>query len=263
MAVHIALIGLTTVCFLMAIVWIIHLVMKNAGVVDAFWGIGIVVLTAIYVICGCGFQPRKRMIYLMVAIWGFRLSTHIIRRMMQERSEDSRYKNIREAWKTHVPLKFFLFFEFQALLQTVLSVPFLFICLNKNPSIQWIEWVGAAIWLMALLGETIADQQLKSFRLNPQNKGKVCNIGLWNYSRHPNYFFEWLVWVGFAVFALGSPYGWTGIVSCLIMLHFLLNVSGVPMAEAQSIKSRGDLYREYQRTTSIFVPLPKRKVTSS
>ena len=257
--VHLFLNAWLVAAIVMAVAWIIHLIIKNAGVVDVFWGLGIVVISALYVIFGDGFQPRKRMIYLMVALWGFRLSTLIFKRILHEKKEDSRYQKIRESWKANVSLKFFLFFEFQAFLQIILSLPFLFICLNKYPQIQWMEWAGAVIWLGALLGETFADEQLKSFRTNPQNKGKVCNVGLWNYSRHPNYFFEWLVWVGFAIFALSSPYGWTGIISSLIMLHLLLNVSGVPLAEEQSLKSRGDLYREYQRTTSIFIPLPKRK----
>jgi steroid 5-alpha reductase family enzyme len=114
--------------------------------------------------------------------------------------------------------------------------------------------LGVAFWATGLLGESLADRQLARFRADPANKGKICQIGLWNYSRHPNYFFEWLVWVGYAVFALGSPWGWLGFIAPALMLHFLLNVTGIPMTEELSLKSKGDAYREYQRTTSAFVP---------
>ena len=198
------LVGFIVVTVLMVVVWIIHFLMKNAGVVDVFWGLGIVILTAIYFVHGIGYSRRKWMILSMVAIWGLRLSSHILRRLLHEQQEDSRYQRLRADWKTHVPFKFFLFFELQAVFQVILSLPFFFVCTNPHPQIQWMEWMGLTVWLVGVIGETMADEQLKAFRTHPQNKGKVCNIGLWHYSRHPNYFFEWLIWVGFAIFALGS-----------------------------------------------------------
>ena len=113
---------------------------------------------------------------------------------------------------------------------------------------------GIALWITGLVGESIADAQLSRFRRNPANRGQVCQEGLWAWSRHPNYFFEWMVWVGYAVFASGAPWGWTGWLSPLLMLHFLLNVTGIPMTEELSVKSKGEAYRRYQRTTSAFFP---------
>ncbi len=114
------------------------------------------------------------------------------------------------------------------------------------------------LFIVAFLGEIVADAQLAAFKRNPACAGKVCNAGLWRYSRHPNYFFEWLIWVAFFLYALGSPHGWAGFISPLLMLIFLTKVTGIPPAEAQSLKSRGDAYREYQRRTSAFVPwLPR------
>ena len=110
------------------------------------------------------------------------------------------------------------------------------------------------IWLIAVGGESVADWQLKQFRGNPANKGKICQQGLWCYSRHPNYFFEWLVWVSFFVFALGAPWGWTSVFCPALMLFFLLRVTGIPMTEELSVRSKGEAYRQYQRTTSPFVP---------
>lgn len=96
----------------------------------------------------------------------------------------------------------------------------------------------------------------------PANKGKICEIGLWNYSRHPNYFFEWLIWVSYFIFALGSPWGWLSIICPLAILYFLLKVTGIPYTEAQMIKSRGQAFIDYQKTTSAFVPLPKNSKSS-
>lgn len=128
---------------------------------------------------------------------------------------------------------------------------------DRPETIAWLRLVCPR-WLCALAHRPpwriLADRQLARFRADPANKGKVCQAGLWNYSRHPNYFFEWLVWVGYAVFALGSPWGWLGLIAPALMLHFLLNVTGIPMTEELSLKSKGDAYRAYQRTTSAFVP---------
>ena len=94
---------------------------------------------------------------------------------------------------------------------------------------------GAGIWLVSMIGEAIADLQLHNFKKNPANAGKTCRAGLWKYSRHPNYFFEWLIWVGYAVFALGSPWGWIGLISPALILYFLLGVTGIPATEAQAL----------------------------
>ena len=107
---------------------------------------------------------------------------------------------------------------------------------------------------MALAGESAADRQLEAFRRDPANRGKTCRVGLWRVSRHPNYFFEWLVWVAYFVFALASPWGWVTIYCPALMLFFLFRVTGIPATEAQALKSRGEDYRQYQRTTSAFFP---------
>ncbi len=117
-----------------------------------------------------------------------------------------------------------------------------------------LEFAGAALWLIAISGEALADAQLAAFKRRASNKGRVCDAGLWRYSRHPNYFFEWLIWVAYFVFALGSPWGWVAIVGPASILYLLLRVTGIPMTEEQSIRSRGDAYRRYQQTTSAFIP---------
>jgi steroid 5-alpha reductase family enzyme len=117
-----------------------------------------------------------------------------------------------------------------------------------------LEIAGAAIWLLALAGESLADYQLKQFKAGRAGTGRVCQVGLWRYSRHPNYFFEWLIWVAFFVFALGSPWGWLTIYCPALMLFFLIKVTGIPMTEELAVKTKGEEYIQYQRTTSGFVP---------
>ncbi|MCC6758418.1 MAG: DUF1295 domain-containing protein [Candidatus Omnitrophica bacterium] len=252
--------GFLLAAALMFVFWVLSLLINNAGFVDIGWALSLVLLAVFYAVKGDGFLLRSALIVLMVSVWGLRLSILLVTRMTREKREDRRYQKIREDWKPNVEWKFLALFEVEALLALVLSVPFLLIAVNGRPELQAIEIIGVFIWLAGFAGETIADEQLKKFKNDPSNKGKTCDTGLWYYSRHPNYFFEWLMWVGYFVFALGSPWGWVAAVCPFIMYHFLINVTGVPFAEAQSLISRGEEYRRYQQSTSMFVPLPKRKI---
>jgi len=162
-------------------------------------------------------------------------------------------------WARHLQLKFLVFFLFQAALDVVLATPFLVAALNPRSGLSWPELAGVAVWAFAFAGEVTADRQLERFKRDPVNRGQVCDVGLWRYSRHPNYFFEFLIWVGFALFAWPSPWGWLALVSPALILYFLLRVTGIPATEAQSLRSRGDAYRRYRQSTSPFVPwFPKR-----
>jgi len=147
----------------------------------------------------------------------------------------------------------------QALSNVFLAIPFFIIATNPNPQLSIFEYIGAGMWLLSIIGEGLSDWQLKQFKKNPTNKGKVCEYGLWNYSRHPNYFFQLMIWVSVFIFAIGSPYGWIAIVCPLIIGYLIFKVTGIPMTEEQSLRSKGDLYKEYQQTTSAFFPLPKKK----
>ena len=183
-------------------------------------------------------------------------------------AEDVRYAQLRAEWGAQVGPRMYRFFLFQGAVQILLSLPFAWVCLDPSPrgapfQLGVTGVMGMALWLVGIAGESVADRQLSRFRACPDNRGKVCNQGLWGWSRHPNYFFEWLVWVGYAVFASGSVWGWTGWLSPALMLHFLLNVTGIPMTEALSVRSKGDAYRLYQQTTSAFFPRPPRKLPST
>ncbi len=258
-AVRMAVEGAGIVCAMMLLLWVIHLLIKNAGIVDVGWAAGLGLLAACYAITGPGYVARKWMIAAMVGIWSLRLASYLLFTRVIGKPEDGRYVQLREDWQNNIPVRFLFFFEFQALLDVALSIPFLLACLNARAPLGPAEYVGAGIWLAAMAGEALADQQLNNFKKNPANKGKTCDVGLWKYSRHPNYFFDWLVWVGFATFAIAAPWGFLGLLSPALILYFLLGVTGIPATEAQALRSRGEAYSEYQRTTSAFVPwFPKR-----
>jgi steroid 5-alpha reductase family enzyme len=199
----------------------------------------------------------------MFAVHGTRLAWHLAARIVGE-PEEGRYVELRRTWgesgsAATLNLKFLGFFLFQAALNVFLAVPLALACLDPTPRWRALEWVGAAVWLAGLVGEARADAQLAAFRRDPAHRGAVCDRGLWRYSRHPNYFFEWLMWIGYALFALASPYGWVSLAMPLLMLHFLLNVTGIKATEAQALRSRGEHYRIYQARTSPFVPWFPRK----
>jgi steroid 5-alpha reductase family enzyme len=148
---------------------------------------------------------------------------------------------------------FLLFHELQAVIVVIFSLPFLLAAWTPRP-LRLLDFAGLAIVLLALVGESIADRQMQRFKADPGNKGRVCETGLWHYSRHPNYFCEFLVWVGFAIASLSTPWGWLTLACPLLMYHFLTKVTGVPLTEEYALKSKGDAYRTYQRTTNAFFP---------
>jgi len=259
MIIHLLLTGTAAVAGLMFILWLIHLPMHNAAIVDAGWAGGLVTIAVLYAAGGNGYPARAWLIASMASVWGLRLALFLLLTRVIGHPEEGRYQELRRQWKTNIPLKFLAFFEFQALLCVVLSGPFLFAAVNPAPALSPLEYAGAALWLIAICGEIAADAQLARFKSNPANRGKLCNVGLWNYSRHPNYFFESLIWFAYAIFALASPWGWIGLLSPALILYFLLKVTGIPATEAQALRSKGDLYRRYQQTTSMFIPwFPKK-----
>jgi steroid 5-alpha reductase family enzyme len=241
-----------------ALVWLISVRLQNYGFLDVAWSLSVAVLAPIYAWLGTG-DPLRRIAFTLVGvIWSLRLGLYILIRVWRHHPrEDVRYRTLRERWPG--PGRFLLFFELQALIGVLFSLPFLLAAFNPRPGsvgtgLEAVEICGLALALLATAGEALADWQAQRFKSNPANRAAIVNVGLWRYSRHPNYFFESLVWWGFFIAALGSPYGWITLVCPLLMLYILLNVTGIPLTEKHSLESRGDAYREYQRTTSRFVP---------
>lgn len=244
---------------LMTIFWVVYYFRRNVGIVDIGWALGFVLTGWTYMLLGKGDPLKKWTLVLMVTIWGLRLAWQLFQRMIIS-NEDPRYQAIRKSWGTdNADFKFFMMFIFQGVLVVLLSLPFLLVCNFSGPDWHGVEVCGMLVWAVGLVGEAYADKQLYDFKLKPENQGKVCKEGLWFYSRHPNYFFEFIVWIGYALFALGTPAGWLGITSAGVMLLLLTKVSGIPLSEAEASKTKGVEYEEYQRTTSSFIPwFPKK-----
>lgn len=257
---HLTLVGTGIVAAMMLILWIIHLLIKNAAIVDVGWAAGLALLAIYYACAGPGYSARRYAIAAMAGLWGLRLATYLLFARVIGQPEEGRYVQLRKDWKTNLPLRFLFFFQFQALLDVVLSLPFLLACLDARAGLGIFEKLGGAIWIIGIVGEALADAQLNAFKKDAANQGKLCRVGLWNYSRHPNYFFEWLIWIGYATFAIASPWGWLGLLSPALILYFLLGVTGIPATEEQALRSRGEQYREYQKTTSAFIPWFPKKV---
>lgn len=247
-------------CLIMFSVWLWAYRIKNAGVVDIFWAFNFSVIAILLYLFATGLPERKMIMCAMVFIWSMRLGIYLLIRVGSHlKEEEGRYKKLREEWAPNANTKFFFFFQAQALSNIYLAIPFFIICFNPRPEISILEYIGIAVWAISIIGEGIADGQLKKFKGNPANKGKVCNAGLWNYSRHPNYFFESMIWIGYFLVALNADYGWLAVLSPVTILFLLFRLTGIPMTEEQSIRSKGDAYREYQKTTSVFVPWFKKK----
>jgi steroid 5-alpha reductase family enzyme len=253
-AFQLAGVGAVVLAAMMFVIWLVSMRLHNAGIVDVGWALGLVILALWYAWQGPGLPARKWVMAAMVAFWGLRLALHLIRRIASE-PEDGRYQQLRREWQgKNVPLRFLFFFEFQALLDVLLSLPMLLAALNPAPQVCVLEYAGVGLWFVAIVGESVADAQLAAFKRDPANRGRVCQQGLWRYSRHPNYFFEWFIWVAWMVYALASPWGWLSVVCPALMLFFLFRVTGIPATEAQALRSRGQEYTRYQQTTSAFVP---------
>ncbi len=249
------LICLAACCLIMAAVWLWATRITNAGVVDVFWAFNFPVVAVLLYFFADGFEQRKLLICVMVLIAGSRLGIHLWRRVIGHLDkEEGRYEQLRKEWAPNEDFKFFMFFQFQGISNVLLSAPFFLIAFNKEPQINVLEYIAVGIWLVAVVGEAMSDWQLDHFKKDPKNKGEVCDIGLWNYSRHPNYFFQSLMWIAYFLFALTAPLGWIAVLSPAIILYLLFKVTGIPATEEQSLRSKGDKYRKYQQTTSVFVP---------
>lgn len=235
--------------------WRLSLRLDNFSFVDIAWSLAFAPVAAWYAFAGSGWETRRWTVGLLVAGWSLRLGIHLWQRIASHHpKEDPRYAVLRANWKDDLPGKFLKFFLAQALLVWLLMLPVFLIAQQSTEAFHSLEIAGLALWLVALIGEGISDAQLKRFKRTNTDPKAVCKLGLWRYSRHPNYFFQSLLWWALFLMALPAPWGWTTIVAPLSMLFFLLKVTGIPLTEKLAVEKRGDTYRDYQRTTSAFVP---------
>lgn len=240
--------------FTAAWAWCMRL--KNFSPVDAFWA-ACIGLTSLFFLLVETPNLKQLTAALLIGTWSARLGYHLTNRIAKHHpEEDTRYRKLREIWQNKTKPFFLLLFLANAILVFVLALPFHLIATDPDPTFDPISLIGALITLTGLIGETIADKQMFAFKATDPDPESVCKKGLWRYSRHPNYFFESVIWTGFFLFALGSPWGWTTIYAPAIITFLLLKVTGIPPTEASALKRKGEAYREYQLTTSAFIPLP-------
>jgi steroid 5-alpha reductase family enzyme len=241
---------------MMSLGWLWQRPRANAGIVDVLWASGVGGAAVFLAVFGDGDGWPRAILAVLGGLWGARLAAHLWTRVRGE-PEDGRYQNLRSHWNGN-QFKFFLFFQFQAFLIVLFALPFLAVARNPDGFGPW-ALAAIAIWLISVIGESIADRQLARFRTNPAHRGRTCRDGLWRYSRHPNYFFEWIHWFAYVCLALGSPVAWLAWSGPVVMYVFLRWISGIPYTETQALRSRGEDYRAYQRSTSMLFPwFPKR-----
>lgn len=244
--------GFAAVLILMTLLWLLSLIVKDAGIVDIFWGMGFVILAGLFFALTDGLLARKLLLLTLVTLWGLRLSLHLAYRNIGK-PEDFRYANWRtqagRSWWWQSYLRVFLL---QGFIMWIVAAPLLGAQLGFA-SFSLLDMLAILLWLFGFIFETIGDWQLQRFKANPSNRGKVLNTGLWRYTRHPNYFGDAVQWWAFYLIALSAGFWWT-IFSPILMTFLLVRVSGVAMLE-RTLKNKPQ-YAEYIRTTSAFFPRP-------
>ena len=251
------LVGLIVASLAMAALWYVQVRIGDASHVDVAWAALIACSALLYALLGNGASVQRAFAAVLASAWGFRLAGYLYVNRVRGREEDGRYRSLRARWSESANRNFFWFFQFQALFVVFFSLPFALVCLDGDPTISPVAWIGAAVWAIGNVGAIAADRQLANWRADPANAGRTARSGLWSWSRHPNYFFEWVTWCGNALVATTAYSGWIAWVVPAGLLFLLFRVTGIPATERQALRSRPD-YAEYQRTTSVFIPLPPR-----
>lgn len=224
------------------------------ALVDLIWTVGLGAGALIFFLLSGANSLRDWVVLAIVLLWSGRLSLHLFKDRILADKEDPRYSALADYWGEKADRNFIFIFLGQIPLVALFLLPVTLAFGQTEATWRWLDTLALVIAITALGGEYLADRQLARFRADPANKGGVCRDGLWRYSRHPNYFFEWLHWFSYVAFAAGAAYsGWAWL-GPVMMYVFLRYITGVPFAERSSLRSRGEAYRDYQRTTSVFFP---------
>ena len=241
----------------MMLAWAVQRRTGNAGWVDVIWTFALGGADVAYALAAGAGGPRAWLAAALAAAWALRLGGYILRRT-HHGTEDVRYARLRAEWGAGFQRRMFAFLQIQAAVAAALALAVLLAA--RNPAPMGIgDAAGVAVFLIAILGGNAADEQLLRFRHESANRGQVCAVGLWRWSRHPNYFFEFLAWCAWPLLAISAAYppGWLALAAPALMYWLLVHVSGIPPLEAAMLRSRGDAYRAYQARTRPFLPLPK------
>lgn len=248
---------------LMAMAWVVQQRTGNSGWVDTIWTFSVGAVGAAMALVPVGAEEvsaRQWLVAALIAVWSARLGSHIAIRTASIK-DDPRYAEYARRWGGEARARMFIFLQQQA----AGSIPLVFAVFvaahNPAPGLVLQDYIGALIVAIGIGGEAIADRQLNGFRADPANAGKVCQAGLWRWSRHPNYFFEWIVWLAWPVIAIspGYPWGWLALLGPAFMYWILVHVTGIPPLEDHMLRTRGEAFRDYRERTSAFFPYPPRR----
>ena len=240
----------------MSLWYLIALARKRNDVADTAWGLGFLMLALASLYFSGNFSSRKILVLSLVTIWSLRLSTHIYLRN-RGKAEDYRYNQWRQEWGKWFYLRTYLqVFLLQGVLLFIISVPVILVNNFSSSSLNILDALGVLVWLIGFYFEAVGDYQLSKFINDPNNKGKLMCSGLWQYTRHPNYFGEVAQWWGIFIIALSVNYGWASIIGPITITFFILKVSGVPMLE-KKMENNPD-FADYKKRTSVFFPLPSK-----
>jgi steroid 5-alpha reductase family enzyme len=250
--------NLGIVAFVMILVWMVSVRIRDVSIVDVAWGANGALIAILTFFLTDGVMPRRLLLTGMVTFWGVRLALHIALRK-RGTGEDFRYAAMREAHGGAFPVRSLVtVFLLQAFLIWIITIP---VQLGQRsevpPVLTLLDLLGLGIWTLGWGMEVIADRQLRRFLADPSNRGRVMDRGLWRYSRHPNYFGESLVWWGVFLVAAATPGGWVTVFSPVLMTYLLVKVSGVSLLE-KALTERRAGYREYMERTNPFIPWPRR-----
>lgn len=241
-------------------IWLVQVRTRNAGIIDAVWPFMIGAGAVLYAVLGPGHFWVRLVTGVLAALWALRLGGYLALRNVGK-PEDRRYAELRQTWGARANLRMLLFFLFQALVAWVVGFGFLPAAWGvQAPSMPWLL-AGIGLGAAGIIGEGIADQQLRRFKRNATNRGRVCDVGLWRYSRHPNYFFECLHWLAYPCLSVAAPYAGLSLLGPVVITLLLLKVSGIPTVEAENASRQRAGYVDYARRTSALIPWPPRKGT--
>lgn len=245
----------------MAVLWWAAMRRRNAGWVDVAWSFGTGAAGSFLALAvGGASEPRSWLVAVAAAVWGARLGGHLAARVAGE-EEDGRYADFRARWGDAFDRNMFVFFQVQASWVVLFAAPMMIAARRPGP-LDWMDVVGALIFLGAIGGETLADRQLAAWKRDHPEGEVVCRRGFWAWSRHPNYFFEWTHWLAYVAIGVAAPWGWLTVAGPVVMYVFLTRITGVKLAERRSVERRGEPYRRYQREVSPFFPWPPRRTAS-